>query len=83
MASFTCLCDEADAKVAEKQLRNKLLDTPSNVPISTKKTMELKMNKLPPAAKVAFNVPALPHNILSGAELVDAGLKLHLDRYGA
>ena len=75
-ASFTCLDEEADADVAEIQLPNKLLDTPSNVPITTTKTRELKMKKLPPEARVGFSVRNLPHNILSGAELVDAGCKL-------
>ena len=75
-ASFTCLSDEADADVAKVQLPNKLLDTPSNVPITTTKTRELKMKKLPPAARVGFTVPNIPHNILAGAELVDAGCRI-------
>ena len=45
--------------------------------------MELKMKKLPPAARVGFNVPSIPENIMAGAELVDAGCDLYLNRYGA
>ena len=41
------------------------------------------MNKLPQNAKTAFTVPKIPHNILAGAELVDAGCTLHLDKHMA
>ena len=41
------------------------------------------MRKLPPAARTAHEVLGLPHNILLGAELVDAGCILHLDKYMA
>ena len=39
------------------------------------------MNKLPSKARTAYTVPGLPENIIAGAELVDAGCKLHLDEH--
>ena len=41
------------------------------------------MNKLPEGAKVSFEVPELPHNLLSGPELADGGCTIWLDQYGA
>ena len=82
-ASVTCIMEGAPSKDAKIQRKNKLLDTPSNIPIRTTRTRELLMNKLPPPAKVAFTVPGIPHNILSGPELVDAGCALYLDKYMA
>ena len=70
-------------KRGKNTTKNKLLGTPSNVPIETKEMRELRMNNLPPKAKTAFTVQDLPHNIMVGAELVDAGYKLHSDKYEA
>ena len=82
-ALFTYLGEDAASKDAAVQLPNKKLDTPSTVPITTTRTRELLMNKLPHQAKTAFTVPCLPHNILAGAELVDAGCTLYLDKHMA
>ena len=75
--------EEAKCNVAKIQNQNKELDTPAGVPIRTTKTLELEMTKLPSQARTAYKVPKLPHNIISGAELVDAGCQLHLDKHGA
>ena len=80
---MTCLGEKAISNRAKVQLPRKELDTPSNVPISTIETRELKMNKLPPKERVAHTVPGLPENIIAGAELVDAGCKLYLDEHAA
>ena len=75
--------DGAPSRDAKSQQKSKTLNTPSSVPIKTTRTRELLMNKLPEAAKVAFTVPGIPNNILAGAELVDAGCTLYLDKYMA
>ena len=41
------------------------------------------MKKLPPQARTAFQVPGIPHNILSGTEIVDARCTLYLDKHMA
>ena len=82
-ASTTCMGEEAACDVAKTQLPNVKLDTPSNVPIKSRRTLEMRMKKLPQAARTAYEVLGLPHNIISGAELVDAGCTLHLDKYMA
>jgi len=75
-ASFSCYGEDAAVDDAEVQLPNKKLDTPSNVPIKTTRTKKNRMNKLPEPARIGFTVPHLPHNIISGAEIVDAGCTL-------
>ena len=64
-ASVSCLGKEAAADRALIQLKNKQLDTPSAVPVSTTETMRLRMNKLPERARTAFTVEELPHNLLT------------------
>jgi hypothetical protein len=54
------------------------LGTPSKDTIATTETLELLLAKLPKAARRAFRVPDIPHNLMAGAELVDAGCSLHL-----
>ena len=39
------------------------------------------MNKLPERARTGFTVEELPHNLLSGPELVDAGCSIYLNKY--
>ena len=43
----------------------------------------MRMPKLSAPARVGFTLPGLPHNIISGAEIVDAGCKLRLDKHAA
>ena len=74
---------DAACKDAAVQLPNKTLDTPAAVPIRTTRTKELLMNKLPPRARTTYEVPGIPHNIIAGAELVDAGCDIHLDKHMA
>ena len=44
----------------------------------TTKTSQLLFAELPKVARRAFRVPDIPHNLIAGAELVDAGCGLHL-----
>ena len=77
-ASLTLLGRDAICKRAAVQEPNVPLGTPSKDNIVTTKTLELLLAKLPIAARRAFRVPDIPHNLMAGAELVDAGCGLHL-----
>ena len=57
---------------------NVSLGTLSKDKITTTKTLELLLTKLPKAARRVFRVPDIPHNLVAGAELVDTGWGLHL-----
>ena len=41
-------------------------------------TLELLLKKIPGAARKAFRVPDIPHNLIAPYELVDAGCGVHL-----
>ena len=82
-ASVSCMGKEANCPRAKTQVPNISLDTPSNVPIRTTETLELPMNKLPQAAKKAYRVGEIPHNIMAAAELCDAGCSVHLYKHNA
>ena len=68
----------ADCKIADVQELNVSLGTPSKDKTTTTKTLELLLAKLPKAARRAFRVPDILHNLMAGAELVDARCGLHL-----
>ena len=74
---------EANCPRAKEQVPNVTLNTPSNVPIHTTETLELPMKKLPPAARKAYRVKEIPHNIMEAAELCDAGCGVHLYKHEA
>ena len=80
---MTCMGKEANCPRAKVQEPNLSLETPSNVPIHTTETLELPMRKLPPAAKKAYRVKEIPHNIMAAAELCDAGCGVHLYKHDA
>ena len=82
-ASVTRMGKEASCPQAKDQVPNTTLNTPSNVPIHTTETLELQMNKLPPAARKACRVKETPHNIMAAAELCDAGCGVHLCKHNA
>jgi hypothetical protein len=77
-ASLSLLGRDAHCKLADVQEPNVSLGTPSKDSITTTETLELVLAKLPKAARRAFRVPDIPHNLIAGAELVDAGCGLHL-----
>ena len=58
------------------------MGTPSHVPIFTSQTLELKLKKLPPNARRAFRVKNAPHNLVSVAELADAGCGVYIYKTG-
>ena len=73
---------DAEAALAKIQEQNFALGTPSNGKIMTTQTLTLLLNKLPIAARRAFRVPDIPHNLIAAAELIDAGCSIHLHRHG-
>ena len=77
-ASLTLLGRDAICKRAAVQEPNVTLGTPPKDNIVTTQTLELLLAKLPITARRAFRVPDIPHNLMAGAELVDAGCGLHL-----
>ena len=81
-ASFSILGRDAKCKISPTQLPNISLNTPSHVPITTTKTLELLLHKLPLQARKAFLVEDIPHNLVAVAELVDAGCSVHLYAWG-
>ena len=68
--------------MATIQKSNISLNTPSQVPIFTSSTLELKLNKLPEKARQAFRVGQIPHNLVAVATLVDAGCSVHFYNWG-
>ena len=81
-ASVSCMGKYAKCKVAQQQEPQIALNTPSDVPIMTEQTLELLLRKLPPKARRAFRVSKIPHNLVSAAELADAGCGIHLHKHG-
>ena len=80
-ASYTCLSKKAKCNQAATQLPNITLGTPSGNSITTTKTLELDLSKLPKKARTAYRVPNIPHNLIAAAELCDAGYGVHLYQY--
>ena len=81
-ASASILRKGAACAIAKVQERNFSLNTPSQVPIFTTKTLELLLGKLPPEARKAFQVDDIPHNLVAVATLVDAGCSVHFYDWG-
>ena len=69
---------EAKCPRAKEQVPNVTLNTPSNVPIHTTETLELPMKKLLLAARKAYRVKEISHNIMTAADLCDVGCGVHL-----
>ena len=70
-------------KISEEQETNKILGTPNKVAIVTTETLELMLKKLPKAARKAFRVPDIPHNLIAACELAGAGCGVHLYKHSA
>ena len=68
--------------MAPTQEPNISLNTPSYVKIHTTESLLLKLKKLPPAARRAFRVSDIPHNLIAVSELVDAGCSVHVYYWG-
>ena len=52
------------------------------MPIYTTQSLLLRLKKLPYAAKRAFLVKDIPHNLVAVSELVDAGCSVHMYWWG-
>ena len=52
------------------------------MPIYTTKSLLLRLKKFPSAAKRAFLVKDIPHNLVAVSELVDAGCSVHMYSWG-
>ena len=72
-ASLTLLQQQAVCKLALVQERNKTLGTPNGSQMQTSKTIELLLPKLPLPARKGYIVPGITNNLVSVAELCDAG----------
>lgn len=81
--SVSCLgrlTKAAWAKIQEKKFG---LGTPrKDARLMTTEILELLLNKLPPAAQRAFQVPDNEHNLIAAAELIDAGCRVYLHEHG-
>ena len=73
----------AHVKKSKNQETNKTLGNPKKSAIVTTETLELLLKKLPEAAKKAFRVPDIPHNLIAACELVDSGCGVHLYKHSA
>ena len=73
----------AHVKKSETQETYKTLVTPNKSTIVTTETLKLLLKKLPEAARKAFRVPEIPHNLITACELVDAGCGVHLYKHSA
>ena len=68
--------------MAEVQEQSKLLGTPNGSPMSTQKTIELLLPKWPAKARKGYTVPNITNNLVSVAELCDAGCTVFFHQYG-
>ena len=67
----------ANCDVATVQEPNFSLGTPAKVSIFTTKMLRLKLRKLLEKARKAFLVGGVPHNLMTVAELADAGCETY------
>ena len=82
-ASYSLMGCGAQVKILETQETNKILGTPNKAAIITTETLELLLKKPPKAARKAFRVPEIPHNLITAYELVDTGCGVHLYKNSA
>ena len=68
----------AHVKISEEQETNKILGTLTKAAIATTETLELMLKKLPKAARKAFRVPEIPHNLVAAYDIADAGCGVHI-----
>ena len=73
----------AHVNISETQEINKILGIPNKAAIVTTETLELLLKKLPKAARNAFRVTYIPHNLITACELVNAGFGVHLYKQSA
>ena len=82
-ASVACLGRDAIAARTKIQEQNFQLETPrKDARLMTTETLELLLNKLLLKARPAFRVPDIQHNLITCAELIDAGCLVYLHKHG-
>ena len=79
--SYSRMGSGAHVKISETQEKIKILGTPNKDAIVTTETLELLLKKLPEAARKAFRVPEIPHNLIAACELFDAGCGVHMYKH--
>ena len=80
-ASIYLLSREAQCKRTDIQESNKTLGTTNRATMVTTETLELILQNLPSAARRAFRVPDIPHNLIAASKLADAGCGIHLYKH--
>ena len=73
----------AQVKISEEQEINKIIGTPTKAAIVTTEALDLMLKKLPKAARKAFRVPDIPHNLIAACELVDARCGVQMYKHSA
>jgi len=81
-ASISLLGQKALCKIAQVQEKNKTLGIPNGASMATTQTVELLLPKLPPAARKAYRVPSISHNLVAVSELCDAGCTVYFHKHG-
>ena len=81
-ASLSLLGIGATATESAKQLPGKCIIQPNGARMTTTKNLELLLTKLPKSARQAHRLPGIVNNLLSVAELCDAGCEVEFHRTG-
>ena len=71
--SITLLTTLATARRAKLQQLSKSLSIPNGASMKTTETLDLLLEKLPPAARVTHRCPVITNNLLAVATLCNAG----------
>ena len=69
-------------KIAAVQENSKILGTPNGASVSTTQTVELLLPKLPLAARKAYRVPNIAHNLVAVSELCDPDCSVYFHKHG-
>ena len=81
-ASISLVGQKALCKIAEIQEKNKSLGIPKGASMETTQTVELLLAKFPKAARRAFRIPSITHNLVAVSELCDAGCTVYFHKHG-
>ena len=81
-ASVSLLGDKAKCTLAKLQELAKQLGIPDGNTMVTTETLQLLLKKLPDAARKAYRVPKIAHNLIAVAALCDAGCEVRFFKHG-
>ena len=81
-ASLSLLGIGATATKSTEQLPGKCIIQPNGARMTTTKNLELLLTKLPKSSRQAHRLPGIINNLLSVAELCDAGCDVEFHRTG-